>query len=160
MDIAPEPWEAVLRILAAAGLGAVLGWERETAEKPAGLRTHMMVAMGAAAFTLTSLFLFEQVAAANPKETNLDPIRVVEGVVGGIGFLGAGAIIQSRGSVEGLTTAATIWVTGGIGAACAIGSIPIAATIVVAGVFILRVVPRIGNALGADGNTSPNDAEE
>jgi putative Mg2+ transporter-C (MgtC) family protein len=110
--------ETLIRLGLAVLLAGALGLERELVGKPAGLRTHMMVALGAAAFTLITLQIYGAVAATALRS---DPLRIVEGVIGGIGFLGAGTIIRSRGSVEGITTAASIWVVGGIGLACGAG---------------------------------------
>lgn len=111
------PLDAAARFLAAFLLGGVVGWNRERLGKPAGLRTHIMVALGACAFLTIGIELL----ANHSPESDLDPTRVLQGVVGGIGFLGAGSIIQSRGTVEGMTTAATVWVAGAIGAGCGLG---------------------------------------
>lgn len=81
----------------------------------------MMVSLGAASVTL-SVFHLMILAGGDEQTTRMDPVRVIEGVVGGIGFLGAGTIIRSRGSVEGITTAASIWVAGAVGLACGVGS--------------------------------------
>ena len=103
----------VLRLLLATVLGAIIGYQRERAGKPAGLRTHILICIGAALFTIGSLHGFGAVA---------DPARVAAGIVAGIGFLGAGAIIRrGEGIVEGLTTAATIWVVAAIGLAAGAG---------------------------------------
>ena len=106
--------EMVVRILVALGLGAAIGYERERSGKPAGLRTHILIAVGAALFTIASVYGFIPVA---------DPARVAAGVVAGIGFIGAGAIIHRGGGdiVAGLTTAATIWVVAAIGLAAGAG---------------------------------------
>lgn len=111
-------WTVAAPLLAALALGAVIGWEREWRQKPAGLRTHMLVSLGAASFTLVTFSIYESVLAAGDGPSRVDPLRIVEGVIGGIGFLGAGAIIRDRGSVEGLTTAGTIWLSGSLGLAC------------------------------------------
>ena len=103
----PIEVEMVLRLLLATALGAVIGYQRERAGKPAGLRTHILICAGAALFTVASLYGFGAVA---------DPARVAAGIVAGIGFLGAGAIIRrEEGVVAGLTTAATIWAVAAIG---------------------------------------------
>jgi len=94
-------WEAGLRLLMAMALGGVIGWQRESAEKPAGFRTHILVAVGAALFTLISAVGFFGSGA--------DPARVASNIVVGIGFLGAGTIFRTSGSVQGLTTAASLW---------------------------------------------------
>ena len=105
--------EMVLRLLLAATLGAIIGYQRERAGKPAGLRTHVLICVGAAVFTIASLYGFGTAA---------DPARVAAGVVAGIGFIGAGAIMRrGEGIVEGLTTAATIWAVAAIGLAAGAG---------------------------------------
>lgn len=103
---------AAARLLLAGLLGGLLGYERERMGKAAGLRTHMLVAMGSALFVMAPMFA---------GMTELD--RVVQGVVTGIGFLGAGAIIkrQSEANIQGLTTAAGVWMTAAIGVACGLG---------------------------------------
>ncbi|MBI2849435.1 MAG: MgtC/SapB family protein [Chloroflexi bacterium] len=104
-------FEMALRILLAAALGAIIGWQREKAHKPAGLRTHMLIAIGAALFTVVSTNGFPGGV----------PSQVAAGVVTGIGFLGAGAIMHRGRSVEGLTTAASIWSVAAIGLAAGAG---------------------------------------
>jgi len=139
MEITLPLDEVILRSAAAVVLGAILGWEREAADKPAGFRTHMMVALGAAAFTLVTVGIYDH-ALANTNRPPPDPLRMVAGVIGGIGFLGAGTIIQSRGSVQGITTAATIWVVGSVGIACGMGAFQVAITTVVLAFVILRLM--------------------
>jgi putative Mg2+ transporter-C (MgtC) family protein len=104
----------VVRLLLAALLGGLLGWERESKGKAAGLRTHMLVAIGAAVFVM-----IPQQAGVD----NADLSRIIQGVVAGIGFLCAGTIIKGRGEeqVQGLTTAAGIWLTAAIGVAVGLG---------------------------------------
>jgi putative Mg2+ transporter-C (MgtC) family protein len=104
----------VVRLLLAALLGGLLGWERESKGKAAGLRTHMLVAIGAAVFVM-----IPQQAGAD----DADLSRIIQGVVAGIGFLCAGTIIKGRGEeqVQGLTTAAGIWLTAAIGVAVGLG---------------------------------------
>ena len=105
--------EMILRLLLAVALGAVIGYQRERTGKPAGLRTHILICAGAALFTVVSLYGFGAAA---------DPARVAAGIVAGIGFLGAGAIIRrGEGIVAGLTTAATIWAVAAIGLAAGAG---------------------------------------
>lgn len=135
---APDTWQEILLRPAAAMIGAaLLGLDREIQRKPAGLRTHMMVALGSAAFTLATLMVFHQMQQQGNRWTGVDPIRVISGIVGGIGFLGAGAIIQSRGMVEGMTTAASIWVVGAIGVSCGAGYYRLAAMVVGYAVLVL-----------------------
>lgn len=129
--------EVTIRLLAAIVMGGILGWDRERADKPAGLRTHMLVALGSASFTLLG---FEVGAHLSPRTgEGFDPTRVLQGVVGGIGFLGAGAIIQNRGQVSGITTAASIWVAGALGAAAGVGAYVLAAISSVLALLILLV---------------------
>ena len=121
-DMAPplSVVDLLSRMALACVLGACVGWDRESQHKAAGLRTHMLVSLGSAVFMLTALQMFE-LTVSNGGDHG-DPTRLLQGLVSGIGFLGAGQIIQSRGSVLGLTTAAGIWVVGGIGVACGGGS--------------------------------------
>ncbi len=103
----------VLRLLLSAALGAAIGYQRERAGKSAGLRTYVLISTGAALFTIGSIYGFG---------TGADPSRIAAGVVAGIGFLGAGAILRREGGiVEGLTTAATIWAVAAIGLAAGAG---------------------------------------
>jgi putative Mg2+ transporter-C (MgtC) family protein len=120
-------------------VGAVIGWDRERAEKPAGLRTHMLVALGAASFTL----LGYEVSSAVEGAANIDPTRVLQGVIGGIGFMGAGAIIQNRGRVSGVTTAASVWISGALGAACGVGAYVLAGLTTLLSFVILFIVGRL-----------------
>lgn len=108
----PGSWgQAAVQLLLAAVLGGTIGWERELHEKAAGLRTNLLICVGAALFTQLSA----HVAGLGSLTTPADPTRIASQVVSGIGFLGAGAIIQSRARVRGLTTAATIWIVAAIG---------------------------------------------
>lgn len=110
--------ELILRVLVAGALGALVGLDRELSDKAAGLRTHILVSLGAALFTLTGAF---GIAGSGDSTINIDPTRVAAQVVTGIGFLGAGAIIRQGLTVRGLTTAAGLWVTAAIGTAVALG---------------------------------------
>jgi putative Mg2+ transporter-C (MgtC) family protein len=115
-----EIWDLVVRLLVAMGLGAALGLDRELKNRAAGLRTHMLVALGAAMTTIIGEKLYEAVIADNPGAT-ADPLRVIEGVIAAIGFIGTGAILQGRRDVSGLTTAANIWICGAVGMAAGAG---------------------------------------
>jgi putative Mg2+ transporter-C (MgtC) family protein len=124
-----------LRLLLAAVLGGIIGYQRERTGKPAGLRTHMLICIGATIFTLVSIYAFGD---------GVDPSRVAAGVVTGIGFIGAGAIIfrTSDGYIAGLTTAATVWVAAGIGVAVGSG-LYVAAVVATAIVLIILFIPHI-----------------
>src|SRR5215831_14690396 len=108
--------EALVRIAAAAALGGLVGLERELDEKAAGLRTHMLVAVGSALFTLVGAYGFTDFPASQ-----VDPTRVAAQVVTGIGFLGAGIIFRQGFTIRGLTTAASLWLVAAIGMAAAAG---------------------------------------
>lgn len=116
-------FEITGRIGLAVLLGALLGWERETRDKPAGLKTHILVALGAAGFALIADAVTAQAAQAGATGLGLfDPAsRVIQGVIGGVGFLGAGAILHANGRVTGLTTAAGMWVAAALGLASGLG---------------------------------------
>jgi len=103
----------LLRLVVAAVLGGAIGFERELRERQAGLRTHLVVCVGSALFTLVSAYGFEDFFTATG--TRIDPTRIAAQIVSGIGFLGAGAIIRQGLSVRGLTTAATLWLVAAIG---------------------------------------------
>jgi putative Mg2+ transporter-C (MgtC) family protein len=113
--------EIVLRVGLAAGLGGAIGFERELREREAGLRTHMLVSVGAALFTLVSAYAWTDWQFSTPNGLVFDPTRIAAQIVSGIGFLGAGAIIRQGLSVRGLTTAATLWVVAAIGMASGAG---------------------------------------
>ena len=113
--------EVVLRVALAAALGGAIGAEREIREREAGLRTHLLVSVGAALFTLVSAYAWEDFAFSLESGVTLDPTRISAQIVTGIGFLGAGAIIRQGLSVRGLTTAATLWVVAAIGLASGAG---------------------------------------
>jgi putative Mg2+ transporter-C (MgtC) family protein len=114
-------WDALLRLVLAAALGGLVGFERELRDREAGIRTHLLVALGAALFTIISAFGFHEFLANGGSVVRADPSRIAAQIVTGIGFLGAGAIIREGLSVRGLTTAATLWVVAAIGMACGAG---------------------------------------
>jgi len=112
------------RLIIAAILGAIVGIERERHEHPAGIRTHMLVSIGSAAFTVLSIYSFGE---------GSDPGRVAAQIVTGIGFLGAGSILKGGGTIHGLTTAASLWVVAAVGMAAGAGAwgVAVATTIIV-----------------------------
>jgi len=135
------PIDIIVRLLMAAGLALLPGLERELRGKPAGLRSHMLVSVGAAAFILIGLHILMTTAEGDPS-ARIDPSRIVEGVIGGIGFLGAGCIIQGRGSVQGITTGASIWISGAIGVACGLGTLVLASMVTALALIIMVVLGR------------------
>jgi putative Mg2+ transporter-C (MgtC) family protein len=143
-----ELWEALLRLLLAAGLAGAIGLERELREQEAGLRTHMLVGVGACLFVLGGNYGWSELDFGNQSGIVLDPSRVTAYVVTGIGFLGGGAIIKHGISVRGLTTAASLWVVAAIGTASAVGLYELASltsVIVLASLWPLR---RLADLIG------------
>lgn len=131
-DVHPQ---MLLRLVIAVVLGALVGYERERKGKPAGVRTHGMVCLGAALFTVVSLYGFG---------ASSDQSRVAAMIVSGIGFLGAGAVLHQRESVHGLTTAASLWVTAAIGLAVGVGMIGMSFVTTILVFLLLRFGPRPG----------------
>jgi putative Mg2+ transporter-C (MgtC) family protein len=146
--IAPElmpTWgEAMLRLLAATAIGGAIGLNRELTKKPAGLRTHALVALGTALVTVTALQLGGPNDAIHVDATS----RVIQGLVAGIGFIGGGVILHSEGrDVKGLTTAATIWVAAAVGISCGIGQWHIAGVAVAIALVVLVAGRHVETAL-------------
>ncbi len=127
-----EELEMAVRLLLAGVLGGAIGLERRQAEKPAGLRTLALVAMGSALFTLISIFGFD----------TSDPARVAAQIVTGVGFLGAGAILRSGTDVRGLTTAASIWLTAAVGMAAGAGLYIMSGITAIAAVAVMHFLTR------------------
>jgi putative Mg2+ transporter-C (MgtC) family protein len=122
LEIPSLSWEeSLLRVVIAAALGGAVGLEREFREREAGFRTHMLVSVGSALFTLVSAYGFRDFLVNGGSVIRADPTRIAAQIVTGIGFLGAGAIIRQGLSIRGLTTAATLWVVAAIGIAAGAG---------------------------------------
>jgi putative Mg2+ transporter-C (MgtC) family protein len=142
----------LLRLIVAGVLSGVLGWEREFAHKPAGLRTHMLVGIASALFTV----LGELAISDHPSDSfgiRADPVRVIQAVAVGIGFLGGGIIFVAKEGdrVLGLTTAASIWATAGVGLAAGAGRYLLAAGATVLLLLVLRGMARFDRELGRHG---------
>lgn len=133
--------EIILRLLLAAFLGGLVGLEREAEDKPAGLRTHILVCLGSTLVMLISIYIYEAIKL--PPQQRADPARIAAQVVVGIGFLGAGTIIRFGSSVRGLTTAATIWTVSAIGLALGCGFYIGAFTTTLIVLIVLFVFERI-----------------
>jgi putative Mg2+ transporter-C (MgtC) family protein len=143
-DTYPE-LDAIWRLAAAVGLGALVGLEREVTDQPAGLRTHLTVSLGAAVFGVISTLGFSEfVTGQRDVNIQFDVTRVASQVVVGVGFLGAGVIFRAGSKVRNLTTAASLWVTAAIGLAAGVGDIGIAAVATAALLFALLLlkIPR------------------
>jgi putative Mg2+ transporter-C (MgtC) family protein len=122
LEIPSLTWsEELWRVAVAAGLGGVVGLERELRERQAGFRTHLLVSVGSCLFTLVSAYGFNEFVVGGGNVVRTDPTRIAAQIVTGIGFLGAGAIIRQGFTVHGLTTAATLWVVAAIGMASGAG---------------------------------------
>jgi putative Mg2+ transporter-C (MgtC) family protein len=131
----------LLRLVVAAALAAPLGWEREQAGKSAGLRTHMLVALAAALYT--ALGAIAVIDARNGDQAiRPDPIRVIQAIAVGVGFLGGGMITKDEGRVSGLTTAGSIWSTAAIGIAAGLGHFVLAAGATVLQLVIVHLFAR------------------
>jgi len=150
--------EIALRFIVAVVFGIIIGWERDKADKPADARTMALIAAGAAGFTLLGV----QLAASlpeGPAHMNLDPTRIISYIISGVGFLGAGAILHSKRTISGLTTAASIWMAAAIGAASGVGAFNIATGMFVVA-FVVLWGPRIRHRVlnGSNGNDEDENA--
>jgi putative Mg2+ transporter-C (MgtC) family protein len=156
------PLSAIIARISIAGLlGAIIGFERELKNRPAGLRTHMLIAMAAAVFTVMTFEIYHEMIDLNAAIARLDPLRVIEAVTAGVAFLSAGAIIRSGVNVQGLTTGAAMWMAGAIGVACGSGFYVVAFTatvfvlivIFILGIFEKRMLHTKGGRSGGAGGT-------
>ncbi len=134
-------WDMVLRLVVALVLGSLIGMERETHGRPAGLRTHVLVCMGSTLFTIAS---YVMAGPQRPLGPINDPARIAAQIVTGIGFLGAGTIIHQGSIVRGLTTAASIWVVAAIGLAVGIGTPTMMGLAAVASVLVIATLYLMG----------------
>jgi putative Mg2+ transporter-C (MgtC) family protein len=136
-------------LLVAAALGGVVGLEREFSGKPAGLRTHIFVSSGAALLMMLGDATVKNFTSENQTQVSADPVRVIQAIVVGISFLGAGTIIHERGQrVEGLTTAASIFLTSGIGIAVAVDQTVLAVGTTLFAVLVLWLIGMIERRIG------------
>ncbi|MEX0667452.1 MAG: MgtC/SapB family protein [Acidimicrobiia bacterium] len=143
MDLAPN----LVNLLVAAGLSGLIGFEREYNKRDAGLRTHIMVGMGAALFTIVGA------------ELGVDRTRMAAQVVSGIGFLGAGTIFRAGDNVKGLTTAAGMWTVAGIGVAAGFGLLLLATTATVIALVVLFGLLPVVERIGAKNTRPKGDAD-
>jgi putative Mg2+ transporter-C (MgtC) family protein len=142
-------WEVVLRLVLAALLCGAIGFEREVRDQPAGFRTHILLGLGAALFTLVSAYGFEPFtrAALGSGGLQFDPTRIAAQIVAGVGFLGAGAIIRQGRDVRGLTTAASLWAVSAIGMAAGAGYLFGAAAATALAVATLNALRRFRSSV-------------
>jgi putative Mg2+ transporter-C (MgtC) family protein len=127
-----------MRFLAAAGMGAVLGIDREARGRQAGLRTHMLTALAAATFTVVTAEMHKELIAQNYQGG--DPLRIIEAITVGVSFLAAGTIVQRGRNVHGITTGAGLWLAGAIGLACGLAEYAIAGMVLVLAMITLTVI--------------------
>ena len=145
----PAFLEMAGRLLLAMVFGMVIGIDREAQDKPAGMRSHMLVALAAASLTEMTFAIVD--ASDNFGDTvHTDPLRVIEAVVAGIAFLGAGAIIQGRGQVTGITTGASLWVAGAIGIASGLGYYALASVTTLFAIIVLYILGKLEGRLKDD----------
>lgn len=144
-----------MRLLAALVFGALLGLERERKHRPAGFRTMILISLGSAGFVIMGdqaiVEMSKRVAESGGPPAGTSYVgpaeisRIIQGLMGGIGFLGAGAVIQNKRAVRGLTTAAAVWVTAAIGAACGLAYYKIAGMLAVTALFTLVILELFEN---------------
>ena len=137
----------VIPMLVSLGLGTLVGWERQVGRKPAGLRTHVLVCLGSTMFVLTTGH-----AVAALGTGNLDPTRIVHGVITGVGFLGAGSIMRREGCVQGLTTAASVWMVAAIGVAVGVNAYVLAIIGTVLALIVLEGFRWVERFLSPEGD--------
>ena len=145
-----EWYEVVLRLAVAALLGALLGVERELDGREAGLRTHLLLALGAATFGVTSVGAFDAFATGDATNVRIDVTRIASYVAPGVGFIGGGVILKHAGTVTGITTATSLWCAAGVGLAAGLGFWPAALAATALGLFALaalRPVTRLAGRL-------------
>jgi putative Mg2+ transporter-C (MgtC) family protein len=144
--------DLTVRLIVALLLGAVIGWERELQRMPAGFRTHALVSLGAAIFTVVSAFAF-----TGPLS---DPTRIAAQIVSGVGFLGGGAILHYGGTVRGLTTAASLWAVATVGMAAGAGLFVVAAVSAVLVIVALEIFQRVERVVKRRLNIPPGRRSE
>lgn len=139
------------RFVGAILLGAIIGFEREAKNRPAGLKTHIMVSLAAAVFAVVAL---ESIHMRGLADTNVqvDPLRVIEAVTAGVAFLAAGTIVLSRGEIHGITTGTSLWLAGAIGVSLGFGQWIIGFGAVLAGLAILFALGKVETVVGLKGS--------
>jgi putative Mg2+ transporter-C (MgtC) family protein len=141
MTAIPDASGMALRLAAALAVGAFVGLERERKQRPAGFRTMILIALGSAGFVLVGLRAISDFPGTGQAEVS----RILQGLMSGIGFLGAGAVIQNKRAVRGLTTAAAVWVVAAGGAMCGLGEFVLAGMLAAFALFTLLVLERVEN---------------
>ncbi|MGV3548607.1 MgtC/SapB family protein [Rhizobium sp.] len=145
------------RFVGAIILGAVIGFERESKNRPAGLKTHIMVALAAAVFAVVALESI-YIRGLSDDNVQVDPLRVIEAVTAGVAFLAAGTIVLSRGEIHGITTGTSLWLAGAAGVSLGFGQWIIGFGAVLAGIAILFCLGFAENRLGRANSVVVDDA--
>lgn len=154
------PWQVILvRLVMAVLFGGALGFERELSARPAGLRTHMLVALASATFAIIALEIVSM-PIFNDEHVRADPIRLVEAITAGVAFLAAGFIVFKRGNVRGLTTGAGMWLAAAIGLAAGLGLWLVALMACLLGVCVLALVRRLETGLDFKGEDEDRPAQQ
>ena len=154
---AVPPGTALARLLTAGVLGGLIGLDREARTKPAGLRTHMLIALAACVFALLAIESVHMAGFAD-EQVRIDPLRVIEAVTSGVAFLAAGMIVFSRGEVRGLTTGAGMWLAGAVGLSVGLGYWFVAVVATVACFVVLFILAKI--EIGSDAQDEPTRNKE
>ncbi len=144
------------RLLLATAFGAMIGFEREWRNRPAGLRTHIMVCVASATFAVLTVEIVHADILDDARirqSVNVDPLRIVEAVTAGVAFLAAGVVIFTRGEVHGLTTGAGLWLAGAIGLACGLGFWQVAAFATLMALVVLGLLHAFGTRLALGNGT-------
>ncbi len=135
-----QPWQIVLlRLLGAILFCGIIGFERESRDRPAGLRTHMLVGLAACVYCLLMLDLISR-SSVYPENVRIDPVRIIEAVTSGVAFLAAGLIVFAQGRIHGLTTGAGLWLSASVGLAVGLGLWYIAGLATILALVIVRLL--------------------
>ncbi len=143
----------LIAMLVSTLLGTLVGFERQMGRKPAGLRTHVLVCLGSTMFTLLTVHAAKELTATG----NLDPTRIIHGVITGVGFLGAGSILRQEGYVHGLTTAASIWMVAAIGTTVGLHAYGLAITGTVLALVVLEGFRWVERFMSPGGDENGRD---
>lgn len=146
------PWQVILaRLLAAVFLCGLIGFERETRRRPAGLRTHMLVGLAAALYCLLMQEMLRNTSVEG-SEIRMDPLRIIEAVTSGVAFLAAGMIVFSQGKVRGLTTGTSLWLAAAVGVSAGLGVWLMATAATVIALLIIRGI-KVAEEMAGTGET-------
>lgn len=153
------PWQVIgVRLLLATCLGGVLGFEREMKDRPAGLRTHMLISLAAAVFAVITIEI-NGMAVFSDDQIRADPMRLVEAITSGVAFLAAGTILLRHGKVKGLTTGAGMWLAGAAGLSAGLGLWLVAGLSCLLGAFVLALLRRLGTRMALKARIHEADHE-